>query len=151
MLSTAPREDPGCFVFFLSSCRKCLQLLTPLLLFGVQSAADGARLQQRGWLPLQVLRPLTLQTVPRGRGRQRRRPQRHLGQLQRVGSGGRERQLPVRLSGGTRKKSKKKDAETRLTSLINTCLILSRGSWVFKQRSRLLTTSAFSSRRRPPR
>lgn len=79
--------------------------LTPRsLLTRVQSAVDGGRLQRRRRLSFQVLRPLALQTVPRGRGGQRRRPQRHLRQLQWFRPGGRQRQLPVRLPWRTREK-----------------------------------------------
>lgn len=52
-----------------------------VLLFHFQPAVDGGRLQQCSRLSLQVLRPLALQTVPRRRGGQRRRSQRHLRQL----------------------------------------------------------------------
>lgn len=79
----------------------------PLLLSRVQPAVDWARLQQRHRLSFQVLRPLALQTVPRRRGGQRRCPQRHLCQLQWFRPGGRERQLPVRFSRGTREKGEK--------------------------------------------
>lgn len=84
-----------------------LIVITLLLRCHLQPTVDGGRLQQCRRLSLQVLRPLALQAVPRRRGGQRRRSQRHLCQLERIRPGGCERQLPVRLTGGTREKGRK--------------------------------------------
>lgn len=84
-----------------------LIFITLLLRCHLQPTVDGGRLQQCRRLSLKVLRPLALQAVPRRRGGQRRRSQRHLCQLERIRPGGCERQLPVRLTGGTREKGRK--------------------------------------------
>lgn len=87
-----------------------------LFLLLIQSAVDGGQRQQRLQLSLQVLRPLTLQTVPRWRRWQRRRPQRHLCQLQWFGPGRRECQLPLRFSGGTWEKGKEERRDREVTA-----------------------------------
>lgn len=89
-------------IFFYSSVSLSCNINCFTLLF--QPTADGGRIQRRLRFSFQVLRPLALQTVPGRGGGQRRRPQRHLCQLQRFRPGRRERQLPVWFSGGTRKK-----------------------------------------------
>lgn len=80
---------------------RTIHLKTSLPSLCVQPAVDRAQLQRLRRLSFQVVWPLSLQTVPRGWGGQRWRLERHLCQLQWIRPGRRQRQLLVRLSGGT--------------------------------------------------